>query len=160
MVTKFKYLGVELHGNGDIAKATGHRHSCMVAAQSAVNRRLKELRIPFDPMVVGGMFAAATAATGSYGCEVWSTPYLGAWHLLASQCKLQSHQADMMFTSNAWACPAPAWVRPRHTRHPTGDHCGFNTYRHHQHHLEGVPRDPSATEKDASGLLVQGGKQL
>ena len=95
VVTKFKYLGVELHGNGDITKATGHRHSCMVAAQSAVNRRLKELRIPFDPMVVGGMFAAATAATGSYGCEIWSTPYLGAWHLLASQCKLQSYQATV-----------------------------------------------------------------
>ncbi len=93
VVTKFKYLGVELHGNGDITKTTGHRHSCMVAAQSAVNRRLKELRVPFDPMVVGGMFAAATAATGSYGCEIWSTPYLGAWCLLASQCKLQSYQA-------------------------------------------------------------------
>jgi hypothetical protein len=51
------------------------------------------MRIPFDPMVVGGMFAAATASTGSYGCEIWSNPYLGAWHLLAGQCKLQSYQA-------------------------------------------------------------------
>ncbi len=25
--------------------------------------------------------------------EIWSTPYLGAWHLLAGQCKLQSYQA-------------------------------------------------------------------
>ncbi len=33
VVTKFKYLGVELHGNGDITRATGHRHNCMVAAQ-------------------------------------------------------------------------------------------------------------------------------
>jgi hypothetical protein len=33
VVTKFKYLGVELRGNGNITKATGHRHSCMVAAQ-------------------------------------------------------------------------------------------------------------------------------
>jgi hypothetical protein len=64
-----------------------------VAAQSAVNRRLKELRIPFDPMVVGGMVAAAAASMGSYGCEIWPTPYLGAWHLLAGQCKLQSYQA-------------------------------------------------------------------
>ncbi len=92
VVTKFKYLGVELHGNGSITKATGHRHSCMVA-QSAVNRRLKDLSVPFDPMVVGGMFAAATASTVSYGCEIWSTPHLGAWHLLAGQCKLQSYQA-------------------------------------------------------------------
>jgi hypothetical protein len=65
----------------------------MVAAQSAVNRHLKELRVPFDPVVVGGMFAAATASTGSYGCEIWSTLYLGAWHLLAGQCNLQSYQA-------------------------------------------------------------------
>ena len=93
VVTKFKYLGVELHGAHDITAAAGHRHSRMVAAQSAVNKRLKELRIPFDPMVVGGLFSAATAATGSYGCEVWSTPYLGGWNLLGSQCKLQSYQA-------------------------------------------------------------------
>jgi hypothetical protein len=41
------------------------------------------------------MFAAATASTGSYGCKIWSTPYLGAWHLLAGQTegKLQSYQA-------------------------------------------------------------------
>ncbi len=67
----------------------------MVAAQSVINRRLKELCVPFDPMVVGGMFAAATASTGSYGCEIWSTPYLGAWYLLAGQCKLQSYQASV-----------------------------------------------------------------
>jgi len=35
--------------------------------QSAVTRRLQELRIPFDPMVVGGLFAATAVATGSYG---------------------------------------------------------------------------------------------
>jgi hypothetical protein len=45
-------------------------------------------------MVVTGLFAAATAATGSYyGCEVWSTRYLGDWSLHANQCKLQSYQA-------------------------------------------------------------------
>jgi hypothetical protein len=78
VVTKFKYLDVELRGNADITSATGHRHSCMVAAQSAVNRRLRELRIPYDPMVVGGLFAATTASTGPYGCEIWSNPYLDA----------------------------------------------------------------------------------
>ena len=93
VVPKFKYLGVELHGAGDITKALDHRHSRMVAAQSAVNKRLKELRIPFDPMVVGGLFEATTAATGSYGCEIWSTPFLSEWCLLGSRCKLQSYQA-------------------------------------------------------------------
>ena len=68
-------------------------HSRMVAAQLGVNRRLKELRIPVNPSVVAGMFAAITAAAGSYGCEVWSTHLLGAWHLHADQCKLQSYQA-------------------------------------------------------------------
>ena len=93
VVTKFKYLGVELHGDKDITAAVAHRHSRMVAAQAAVNRRLKELRIPYDPMVVTGLFAATTAATGSYGCEVWATRFLGKWSLLADQCKLQSYQA-------------------------------------------------------------------
>jgi hypothetical protein len=44
-------------------------------------------------MVVGGVFAATSAATGSYGCEVWATPFLGEWNLLSSQCKLQGYQA-------------------------------------------------------------------
>jgi hypothetical protein len=93
VAAKFKYLGVELHGDKDITAAVAHRHSRMVAAQAAANRRLKELRIPYDPMVVTGLFAATTAATGSYGCEVWSTRYLGDWNLHANQCKLQSYQA-------------------------------------------------------------------
>jgi hypothetical protein len=57
VATKFKYLGVELHGDKDITAAVAHRYSRMVAAQAAVNRRLKELRIPYDPMVVAGLFA-------------------------------------------------------------------------------------------------------
>jgi hypothetical protein len=40
------------------------RLSRMVAAQSGVNCRLKELRIPFDPNVVTGLFDAITAAAG------------------------------------------------------------------------------------------------
>jgi hypothetical protein len=92
---KFKYLGVELHGSKDIRAAVGHRLSRMVAAQSGVNRRLKELRIPFDPNVVTGLFDAITAAAGSYGCEVWSTRFLGEWHLGARLCRLQSYQATV-----------------------------------------------------------------
>jgi hypothetical protein len=78
---KFKYLGVELHRSKDIRAAVGLRLSQMVAAQSGVNRRLNELRIPFDPNVLTGLFDAITAAAGSYGCEVWSTRFLGEWHL-------------------------------------------------------------------------------
>ncbi len=54
VAAKFKYLGVDLHGDKDITAAVAHRHSRMVAAQAAANRRLKELRIPYDPMVVTG----------------------------------------------------------------------------------------------------------
>jgi hypothetical protein len=93
VVTKFKYIGVELHGDQDITAAPAHRHSRMVAAQAAVNHSLKELRIPYDPMVATCLFAAITAAMGSYGCKVWSTRYLGNWSLHADQCQLQSYQA-------------------------------------------------------------------
>jgi hypothetical protein len=64
----------------------------MVAAQSGVNRRLKELRILFDPNLVTGMFDAITAAAGLHGCKVWSTRFLGEWHLEACLCRLQSYQ--------------------------------------------------------------------
>jgi hypothetical protein len=76
VVTKFKYLGVELHG----ARA---RPKTLVSGTAAWWR-------PSLPSTAVGMFAAATAAMGSYGCEVWFTPYLGAWRLLASRCRLQS----------------------------------------------------------------------
>jgi hypothetical protein len=102
---KFKYLGVELHGSKDIRAAVGHSLSWMVAAQSGVNRRLKELRIPFDPNVVTGLFDAITAAAGSYGCEVRSTRFLGEWHLEDRLCRLQSYQATL--TRTAWVCPVP-----------------------------------------------------
>jgi hypothetical protein len=139
----------------------GHRHSCMVAAQSAVNRRLKELRIPFAPMVVGGMFAAATASTGSYGCEIWSTPCLGTWHLLAGQCKLQSYQAavykqcvgvpgctpnllvffemgrnplQIQWLARTWLATGTGWAQPAQPPwwHLCGQHCCGPGLRPHQ----------------------------
>jgi hypothetical protein len=80
----------------------------MVAAQSGVNRRLKELHIPFDPNVVTGLFDPITAAAGLYGCEVWSTRFLSEWHLEARLCRLQSYQAaELPCTSTARVCPGP-----------------------------------------------------
>jgi hypothetical protein len=101
---KFKYLGLELHSSKDICAAAGHRLSQMVAAQSGVNRCLKELRIPFDPNVVTGLFDAITAAAGSYGCEVWSTRSLGSgsWR---PACAVRVTRPPC--TSTAWVCPSP-----------------------------------------------------
>jgi hypothetical protein len=76
----------------------------VAAQQSASNRFLKELRIPVDPMVVGGVFAAAAALTGCYGYEIWPAPYWarGTCRLAGADCKAASRLA---FTSGAWACP-------------------------------------------------------
>jgi hypothetical protein len=63
----------------------------MVAAQSAINRRLHELGVPRDPGLMADMFETITAAAGSYGCEIWSTPWLASWHL--RDCTLQRYQA-------------------------------------------------------------------
>jgi hypothetical protein len=75
MSQKFKYLGVELHGTAGIKACIPHRLSCMMAAQSAISRRLHELRVPKDPStLLADMFdSVITGAAGSYGCEVWST---------------------------------------------------------------------------------------
>ncbi len=62
-----------------------------MAAQSAISRRLHELRVPKDPTLLADMFDSVTGAAGSYGCEVWSTPFLADWHL--RDCTLQRHQA-------------------------------------------------------------------
>jgi hypothetical protein len=88
---KFKYLGVEVHCTQGIKFAVQQRLSCMVGAQSAVNRRLHELQIPRDPSLAAELFDVMVAASGSYGCEIWSTPYLDDWHLW--DCPLQRHQA-------------------------------------------------------------------
>jgi len=87
----FKYLGVELHGTRSISVALQHRLACMVRAHSSVCRRLHALHTPRDPELIAGLFDSITAAAGSYGCEIWSTPFLGKWHLRS--CTLQRYQA-------------------------------------------------------------------
>ena len=94
VVSQFKYLGLEVRGAARSFKAcAAHRHGSMRAAQSAVHRRMKELRIPCDPDIVTGLFASITAAAGSYACEVWATPFLHKWHLKARECALHGYQA-------------------------------------------------------------------
>ncbi len=97
---KFKYLGVELHDVTGTKGSVEHRLSCiscMIAAHSAVSyvsRRLNDMQCPKDPVLVADLFDTITAAAGSYGCEVWSTPFLaGCWHL--RDCTLQRFQATV-----------------------------------------------------------------
>jgi hypothetical protein len=106
----FKYLGVELHGSKCIRAAARHTLSRMVAAQSRVSRRLKALRIPLDPCVVSGMFAAAAAAAGPYGCEVWSTHFQGGWCLLDMPSKLVCHRLSELPGRRLKAEPGGAQV--------------------------------------------------
>ncbi len=70
-----------------------HRLSCMIAAHSAVSRRLNEMQCPKDPVLMADLFDTITAAAGSYGCEVWSTSFLAGWHL--RDCTLQRFQATV-----------------------------------------------------------------
>jgi exonuclease III len=88
---KFKYLGVEIHCTQGIKFAVQQRLSRMVGAQSAISSRLRELQIPRDPSLLADLFDSITAASGSYGCEIWSTPFLDDWHLW--DCPLQRYQA-------------------------------------------------------------------
>jgi hypothetical protein len=88
---KFKYLGVELHDVTGTKGAAEHRLTCMIAAHSAVSRRLNDMQCPKDPVLVADMFDTITAGAGSYGCEIWSTPFLAGWHL--RDCTLQRFQA-------------------------------------------------------------------
>jgi hypothetical protein len=70
----------------------------MIAAHSAVSRRLNDMndmQCPKDPVLVADLFATITAAAGSYGCEVWSTPVLAGWHL--RDCTLQRFQAAVVY---------------------------------------------------------------
>jgi exonuclease III len=93
-VEKFKYLGVELHGTRHIKAVVQHRLSRMLAAQGAIQRRLRELQATGDPQLIADLFETITAASGSYGCEVWCTPYLASWEAVA-QCPLQRYQASV-----------------------------------------------------------------
>ena len=52
---KFKYLGVELHDVTGTKGSVEHRRlSCVIAAHSAVSRRLNDMQCPKDPVLVGG----------------------------------------------------------------------------------------------------------
>jgi hypothetical protein len=90
---KFKYLGVELHDVIGIKGSAEHRLSCMIAAHSAVSRRLNDMQCPKDPVLMADLFDTITAGAGSYGCEIWSTPFLAGWHL--RDCTLQRFQATV-----------------------------------------------------------------
>ena len=92
-VDKFKYLGVELHGTQGIAAALRQRLTSMVRAQSAINRRLRQMHMARDPTLIADLFDIITGPAGSYGCEVWGTPYLNAWH--THDCILQRYQASV-----------------------------------------------------------------
>jgi hypothetical protein len=101
---KFKYLGVELHDVTGTKDSAEHRLSFMIAAHSAVSRRLKVMKFPKDPALVPDIFDTITAAAGSYGCEIWSTPFLAGWHLL--DCPLQRYQAALVRASLQGRCHA------------------------------------------------------
>ncbi len=84
---KFKYLGVELHDVTGTKDSVEHRLSCMIAAHSAVSRRLNDMQCPKYPVLMADLFDTITAAAGSYGCEVWSTPFLAGWHYATALCR-------------------------------------------------------------------------
>ena len=93
-VQKFKYLGVELHGARNCKAVVDHRLSRMKAAQGAIQRRLREMQAAADPHLVADLFETITAASGSYGCEIWSTPHLVDWEAI-TKCPLQRYQASV-----------------------------------------------------------------
>ena len=66
----------------------------MVAAQSAVFRRLREMHVGCDPVMTADLFETIAAASGSYGCEIWSTPLLSSWDAITS-CSLQRYQSSV-----------------------------------------------------------------
>jgi hypothetical protein len=63
----------------------------MIAAHSAVSRRLNDMHCPKDPVLVADLFDTITPGAGSCGCEIWSTPFLAGWHL--RDCTLQRYHA-------------------------------------------------------------------
>jgi hypothetical protein len=93
-VHEFKHLGIVLNQRSNWSDTADHRLSRMTAAQSAVFRRLKELRISCDPSIIADLFDIIPAAAGNFGCEIWSTPLLGTWDSI-TKCKLQQYQASV-----------------------------------------------------------------
>jgi hypothetical protein len=97
---KFKYQGFELHGSNQ-----GHPCRCRPQAQpDEVNRRLKELRIPFDPNVVTGL-TRSRPQLGRTGARSGRPASLvsGAWGPGCAGCRGTRPPC----TSTAWVCPGP-----------------------------------------------------
>ncbi len=44
--------------------------------------------------MIADLFETITAASGSYGCEIWSSPLLSSWDAITS-CSLQRYQASV-----------------------------------------------------------------
>ena len=54
---------------------------------------MNELNAPRDPALIAGLFDTISAASGSYGCEIWGTPFIKGWHL--RDCTLQRYQCSV-----------------------------------------------------------------
>ena len=67
-------------------------------SQPCTGKQMKELRIPYDPNLVAGLFASITAA-GSYASEIWATPFLHKWHLKARECALDGYPATRQLST-------------------------------------------------------------
>jgi hypothetical protein len=57
------------------------------------------MHVTYDPdrvvsVMIADLFETITAASGSYGCEIWSTPLLSSWDAITS-CSLQRYQASV-----------------------------------------------------------------
>jgi hypothetical protein len=97
----------------------------MVTAQSAVYRRLREMHVTYDPdrvvsVMVADLFETITAASGSYGCEIWSTPLLSSWDAITS-CSLQRYQASVY--KRALGLPSSTSNMPQLTLKWADTHC-------------------------------------
>jgi hypothetical protein len=104
-VDAFKYLGVMLHGSSSIGKTVDHRLGCMSRAQSAVYQRMKQLGLHQEVMLMTDLFDIAAKSAGDYGCEIWSTPWLGDWCL--HKCDLQKFTAALYVDAEVSARALP-----------------------------------------------------
>jgi hypothetical protein len=64
-VEQFKYLGVMLHGIQGPAVAPDHRLTSMVRAQSAINRKLRQMHIARDPSLIADLSDIVTGPAGA-----------------------------------------------------------------------------------------------
>ncbi len=85
-----------LHGSSSIGKTVDHRLGCMSRAQSAVYQRMRQLGLHQEVMLMTDMFDMAAKSAGDYGCEIWSTPWLGDGCL--HKCDLQKFHCSTLLT--------------------------------------------------------------